>query len=190
MLNQAKQFIETNRFPIACYLATTALVLFATWFGLDYLAYADPTHPPHDQKYDLAHRWDSRWYLQIAEDGYQYTGEDQENVAFFPLYPALIAMITKLGIPLGLNGFLVSHASFFAALIVFWAYLRSRFPESESIQKWSLLATVVFPFGFYFRFVYTESLFLLTTITAMYLMERRRSLLLICLLYTSDAADE
>ncbi|MEU8531375.1 hypothetical protein AB0C77_38270 [Streptomyces sp. NPDC048629] len=41
----------------------------------------------------LATSWDSDWYLQIADEGYAHdlgTRMDANNLAFFPLYPALI----------------------------------------------------------------------------------------------------
>jgi hypothetical protein len=48
----------------------------------------------------LGHSWDSVWYLRIAAHGYgftQYTGSDIHNdLAFFPLYPALIRAFTAV----------------------------------------------------------------------------------------------
>ena len=37
-------------------------------------------------------RWDSGWYLDIAEHGYSFVPGKQSNVAFFPLYPDLIRL--------------------------------------------------------------------------------------------------
>ncbi|MFI0168248.1 hypothetical protein [Streptomyces sp. NPDC017095] len=48
----------------------------------------------------LAHSWDSRWYLHIAAHGYGHLiwispqGTVQTDWAFFPLYPALIRVLT------------------------------------------------------------------------------------------------
>ncbi|RST01939.1 hypothetical protein EF905_35015, partial [Streptomyces sp. WAC05374] len=44
----------------------------------------------------LATSWDSRWYLRIADRGYQDTlgtAMDSNNLAFFPLYPALVKAV-------------------------------------------------------------------------------------------------
>ncbi|MFG3504465.1 hypothetical protein ACGF5F_03020 [Streptomyces sp. NPDC047821] len=44
----------------------------------------------------LAASWDSRWYLRIADRGYQDTlgtAMDSNNLAFFPLYPALVKAV-------------------------------------------------------------------------------------------------
>ncbi|PRH75750.1 hypothetical protein C6N75_29315, partial [Streptomyces solincola] len=47
----------------------------------------------------LAASWDSRWYLDIAAHGYTDrlgTAMDANNLAFFPLYPALIKVCAAL----------------------------------------------------------------------------------------------
>ncbi|MEE1756220.1 hypothetical protein PUR26_27875 [Streptomyces sp. SP18CS02] len=47
----------------------------------------------------LAASWDSRWYLRIADRGYQDalgTTMDSNDLAFFPLYPALIKAVAAV----------------------------------------------------------------------------------------------
>ncbi|WP_019888975.1 glycosyltransferase family 39 protein [Streptomyces purpureus] len=47
----------------------------------------------------LATSWDSRWYLEIADRGYQAhlgTLLDDNNLAFFPFYPALIKAVAAV----------------------------------------------------------------------------------------------
>ncbi|MEU7204920.1 hypothetical protein [Streptomyces sp. NPDC045470] len=45
----------------------------------------------------LADRWDSRWYLGIADHGYAYAfdadGFNESNLAFFPLYPVVVKAV-------------------------------------------------------------------------------------------------
>ena len=55
----------------------------------------EPT--PIDELNDWA-RWDSRWYVEIAQHGYSYHPNEQSSVAFFPLYSVLMRL---LSIPLG-----------------------------------------------------------------------------------------
>src|SRR5687768_100592 len=43
---------------------------------------------------DVWARWDSDWYLLIAQDG--YSGSPSSTPAFFPLYPGLIAGLGRL----------------------------------------------------------------------------------------------
>ncbi|MFE7774090.1 mannosyltransferase family protein [Streptomyces sp. NPDC057445] len=47
----------------------------------------------------LATSWDSRWYLSIAGHGYERelgTAMDSNNLAFFPLYPALVRAVAAV----------------------------------------------------------------------------------------------
>ncbi|MEU3538539.1 hypothetical protein AB0H90_06515 [Streptomyces paromomycinus] len=45
----------------------------------------------------LADRWDSGWYLGIADHGYSFAfdenGSDESNLAFFPLYPVVVKAV-------------------------------------------------------------------------------------------------
>jgi hypothetical protein len=131
--------------------------------------------------HQVFHRWDSQWYLAIASEGYKYEAlEVGESVAFFPLYPLLMNSLTRAtGLPLELTGLLIPHIAFLTALAVFFHYVRDRFPHDREVSRYALLALVVFPAGFFFRFIYSESLFMLLAILSMYLMHRGHSLLLI-----------
>src|SRR6185295_6512232 len=61
-------------------------------------------------------RWDSVWYLAIANDG--YPADDVRRAAFFPLYPLLVRFAGAIvGSPL-VAGALVSLACFAVALVV------------------------------------------------------------------------
>src|ERR671914_507231 len=75
-------------------------------------ALADPLLAP------LA-RWDSVWFLRIADTGY---GDSAPRAAFFPLYPLLVrAVATPLGgseAALLIAAFLVSLAAFVGALVL------------------------------------------------------------------------
>ena len=123
-------------------------------------AIADPLLAP------LA-RWDSVWYLRIADSGY---GESTARAAFFPLYPLLVRSVgTLFG---GSNGallvaaYLVSLAAFLGALA-----LLHRLTELElgrRLARPTLVLLAVFPAAVYFGAPYSESLFLLLAVGAFY----------------------
>jgi mannosyltransferase PIG-V len=128
-------------------------------------ALADPLLAP------LA-RWDSAWYLRIADSGY---GDSTPRAAFFPLYPLLIrGVATVFG---GSNGallvaaYLVSLAAFLGALT-----LLHRLTELElgrRLARPTLLLLAVFPAAVYFGAPYSESLFLLLAVGAFYAARTR-----------------
>ncbi|MFB6551641.1 hypothetical protein [Streptomyces sp. NPDC056405] len=85
--------------------------------------------------WDVLATWDGWWYLQVAEHGYSPSlvrlGGDglftvqQNSVAFFPLYPALIRMVSETtGLGLYGSGILVSVVSSFVAAAGIFAVVR------------------------------------------------------------------
>lgn len=124
-------------------------------------------------------RWDSGWYLSIAEGGYQHppvrVGEET-NHAFFPLYPALMRLVSVgTGLETSRAGNLVSAVAFLGALLLFADWVRLHFDEARVTP--ALLALVFFPTSFFFAAVYTESLLLFLAIGAVLSLEKDRPLL-------------
>ena len=170
------------RLVIACYLLTTLLVTVGACWGIMCLAEKPVADVPR-AFHEVSNRWDSLWYLAIAREGYKYEGlEVGESVAFFPLYPLLVKTASLVtGLPLEVSGLIIVHTAFLLSLIIFFRYLQERFPDEVVLQRYALLSLVVFPAGFFFRFLYSESLFLLLAILSMYLIHRGRSPLWIAL---------
>src|SRR5215204_5758710 len=112
-------------------------------------------------------RWDSVWYLRIADSGY---GDSAPRAAFFPLYPLLVrGLATPFGASeaaLLLAAYTLSLAAFLAAL-----FLLHRLTELElgrRLARPTLLLLAVFPAAVYFGAPYSESLFLLLGVGAFY----------------------
>ena len=127
---------------------------------------------------DCFANWDGGWYTSIAHDGYHFAPQVGCDVAFFPAYPLLGRLVAKVtGLQPKFALLVVSHLSFLAALVTLGAYVRLRFdPVPERLIAFVLFAAAVFPTGFFFRMVYSESLFLFCTILTFYLMERNAPL--------------
>jgi hypothetical protein len=115
----------------------------------------------------LAH-WDAVWYLTIADSG--YGGADSPRVAFFPLYPLLVRGVGELGG--GSRGALLA-ASYAVALAALLAalYLLHRLVVLElgrRVAGTTLLLLCAFPASFFLGAPYSESLFLLASVGALY----------------------
>ncbi len=138
-------------------------------------ALADPVLAP------LA-RWDSVWYLRIADSGYggnaslrsghrpPLAQDSTPRAAFFPLYPVLVRSVgTLFG---GSHGallaaaYLVSLAAFVAALALL--YRLTELELGRPLARPTLLLLAVFPAAVYFGAPYAESLFLLLAVGAFY----------------------
>lgn len=136
----------------------------------------DPRHL-HSPSWDLLAlpaRWDSEWYLDIARNGYVFKpATELQNAVFFPVYPALIRVVGgALGGRLALAGWLVSLAALASACLVFRRLLREFHPKLDADD--AIFFLLAFPTAIFFNAVYTESLFLLLSVAAIYLARRKR----------------
>ena len=147
-------------------------------FGIALVAYlsaplmADSTVPPYHIRPDnilldvFGSRWDTGFYLNIAEEGYRYEGVRLPSVAFFPLLPLLIRAVTSLaGDPL-IAGLIVTNIALLGATMFFYRLVDDEWGASVADRAvWYLL---IFPTAFFGSAIYTESLFLLFTIGSLY----------------------
>lgn len=105
---------------------------------------------------DPWHRWDTGWYLKIAQFGYSAT---DGTVIFAPLYPALIAVVGNVVGDKLLAGLIVSSMASFAFLICFYKLARFEL-NYDRAAFYAVLSFVIFPTAFYLMAAYTEATFL------------------------------
>src|SRR4051794_9553842 len=124
------------------------------------------THPfgePLDTLFSPLARWDSIWYLGIAHDGYAGA-----STAFFPLYPLLVRALAPVGTPWALlaSAYAVSLASFAGALVLLRRLVELELGADAARRALFLLA--FFPGALWFGVPYSESVFLLLSVGAIY----------------------
>lgn len=116
-------------------------------------------------------RWDSTWYLKIAEAG--YTSADPARSAFFPLYPALIAIVSApLGGSLLVAGLLISWGCALAFLTLLHRTVAAA-RDAETATTVVRVAAFVPP-AVFLSAVYTEALFLALSLGALIAARRDR----------------
>lgn len=125
-------------------------------------------------------RWDCDWYLWLITKGYTTSSADgapgMTSYAFFPLFPLLAQALTKLGLSPVAAVVTLANLCFVAALFYVQRYARLLgLSVAASLIAVALLCFV--PQGFVFSAGYTESLFLLLLVAAMYHMRREHYLL-------------
>jgi hypothetical protein len=122
---------------------------------------------------DVWARWDSVWFLRVAEYGYDQASPAGAAAAFFPLYPASVRVLGAAFFGhYVLAGILVSLA---ASLVAF--YLLHRVAEERlgvDGARRAVLYLAVFPLTFFLMAVYSEALFLALSLGSFVLAERRR----------------
>jgi hypothetical protein len=120
---------------------------------------------------DVWARWDSVWFLRIAEHG--YGSLEGTAAAFYPLYPAAVGIVGRafLGHYV-LAGIVVSLAASLAAFVLLHDLAETKL-GAEGARR-TVLYLAVFPMTLFLQAVYSEALFLLLTVAAFLLAERRR----------------
>jgi hypothetical protein len=101
-------------------------------------------------------RFDTNWYVKIAQRG--YSAEDGSTV-YFPLYPILIRLLGSL--LLGddsLAAFLISNVAAIGVLFLLYQMAAELAGERVAVRSVAFLA--LFPTGFFLLSGYTEALFL------------------------------
>lgn len=122
---------------------------------------------------DLRVHWDSFWYLKIAAQGYEYKIGDLSSIAFFPLYPILIWIISTLPLfTTALSGWIISTFALGVGLIFLYKLVKQFHPEIDPIEPIILL--LIFPTSFFLNSVYTESLFLTLSIIFFYYLFKKQ----------------
>ncbi|TXK20044.1 hypothetical protein FVQ89_06950 [Homoserinibacter sp. GY 40078] len=133
----------------------------------------------------FATNWDGEWYRWIAAAGYPSdlpvddAGHVTQNAwAFMPVYPGILAVFMRVGIPFEWMGVLVSLAAGAAASLVFYLLMREN-GFAASAALFSVVLLVTGPLSPLFQVNYAESLGLALLLVALLLVIRRRLLLAI-----------
>jgi hypothetical protein len=145
------------RRALAAFVAVKALAVAVLLAGRHY--YFTPLHPWSYLVYTdeqagawLAFiNWDGQHYLKLALGGYPVPADP--STAFYPLFPALIA----LGIRIGLDPIAAGLTVVTACSLAVFVLLPRLLPEED---KGSLWVFACFPTAFYLSVVYSEALFL------------------------------
>ena len=123
---------------------------------------------------DIWDRWDSSYYRGTADSGYLYDPPDVPgNVAFFPMYPLLLAGVHLFIADWSIAGILLSHFNFFLALLFLYKLTVWEFGSVSSAQR-TLFYIALFPTAFFFSAIYTESTFLLFSVATIYFGKRQK----------------
>ncbi len=134
-----------------------------------------------DGLHRLKGRWDSVWYVRIAEHGYGYevtlpNGDVHSDLAFFPLFPALERGLSAvLPVDAATAGLLVSWT---AGLVAAWGIHRCG-AQAFGHRAGVVLAVLwgVYPTAFVQSMAYTETLFTAFAAWSLYAVLRGRWIL-------------
>ena len=160
--------------PLLAFLVTRLGIALVAYVSMPLIV--DSSVPPYHIKPDqllldaFGSRWDTGFYLSIAEEGYQVDGVPFPSVAFFPLLPLLIRAANLLTGDTLVAGLLVTNLALVAACLLFYRLVYDEFgAETAGRAVWYFM---IFPSSFFGSAIYSESLFLLCAIGALYLFRK------------------
>jgi len=158
------------------FVVTRVLLILVTYFGYILLTAPKYSSSPVDTTafFSLWNHWDAARYLTIAQHGYK----SGDELAFFPLFPALTALFSyPLTFLMGtwsytLVGMLLSNVALLGALFILYQLTVESF--GDDVAKRTLLYLCIFPTALFFFAAYNESLFILLTVAAFLALRRQR----------------
>ncbi len=136
----------------------------------------EPLEAHSDPQGVLTERWDSTWYWNIAQNGYQFNGDNrvQQNVAWPFLFPTLVKAISSAGnISVASAMVQLNAGLMLIALLILFAIGRA----SGLTRSLSLIAPAWLsfnPFAFFLVGGFSESLFLALECLLVLLLLRRK----------------
>ena len=123
--------------------------------------------------------WDGQHYHYLSDIGY---GHNQMSNAFYPLFPLLISVVSKiLYIPNVIAGLVLSNIFSFGS-VIFLFLLALQFGTKENAFR-AVILYLAYPVTFYTNIMYTESLFLFLSIGFFYAIYKRNIILAIITIF-------
>lgn len=127
---------------------------------------------------DMWGHWDSKWYVDIAENGYSDLEPGklnlgvQMNYAFFPLYPLLMKIVSYISGNEFISGIVISNICFILAC--YFLYKLVELEKNKQIALLSVWFLIFMPLGFLFSSVLTDSLFIFLAVLSFYLARQKK----------------
>jgi len=170
------------------FLSWRVALFFVAFLSIYFLPVFGGRFPYADRVLEITHlpnwiwgfgNFDGVHYLRIAQDGYLA----QYSQAFFPLFPILIRLfsfvfprVPNLDTQLFTDpayfysGIILSNLFFLESIYVLYKLINIDFDKDTSFL--SVILLLILPTSFFFGSVYTESLFLLLAVSAVYLIRK------------------
>jgi len=162
------------RSAIIPFIVTRAILVGVAFYAIERLPAARAVGWDLPTSSNLLNMWshfDGRWYLTIARDGYHWIPNQQNDVAFAPLYPMLMRLLGNLAGGSDqaylIAGLVISNIALLIAIGYMTALLLldGHDPRAATRAGWYVL---IFPTSLFLSAVYPMSLFMALATAALY----------------------
>ena len=118
--------------PVLVFTTTRLGIFLVAYLGAGLLA-DSPFVPPYHLRGTenvlldvFGSRWDTGFYVSIAEEGYRYQGVPLPSVAFFPLYPLLMRALAAVVGDALVAGLIISNVALLLATMLLYRLVDPR----------------------------------------------------------------
>jgi Gpi18-like mannosyltransferase len=171
-------FFVSEREVFFAFFGTRLLLWGIAWLAFYLVKHGAYQIFPGTQLWNLLFHWDALWYARIVAHGYDYAPTAQSSVAFFPLLPmAIYGLRAITGLGTALAGFLITNACLLASAILLRRIVALDFPPPSRAPARAVWLLLLCPMTFFHSAIYTESLFLMFSIAAVFSARRQQFLL-------------
>lgn len=161
--------------PTAMFFLTRLIIFIVMLLAYLLIAHNNPYHLREDAPLlvdILGSRWDTGFYVGIAENGYWTEGHDFPATPFFPLFPLLMRVGMAFGGDALLVGILIANTALWLTTILFYRWVAEQ--NGEEIASRTIWYFLIFPTAFFGSAIYTESLFALCALATFFFYRRER----------------
>jgi len=173
-LRRIRSFITENRYPLFLFLASRIGLFLCVYAGLVLIPVRDGEglwRAISDNLFlDGLVRWDSGYYISIANNGYLHSGTARDT-AFFPAYPLLLSWAKAFG-DRWLISWGVSLSNLFFCCGLCFCFQLTKAIRNEKTARMTVALLAFAPFSIFFSSVYTESLFFAATVASFWLARK------------------
>ena len=114
-------------------------------------------------------KWDSGFYLELAEKGYFFDqAKELYNAAFFPLYPLLIKTFSIVFRSEVVSGLIISSLATFFACFFLYKLAKLELRDNKNTALRTVFYFLIFPSAVFLAAIYTESLFIFLAVACLY----------------------
>lgn len=162
--------------PLAAFLVSRLGIVLVAYLAAALLV-DNPSPPPYHLRGHgnllldvFGSRWDTGFYVSIAEEGYRLQGVPLPSVPFFPLLPLAMRAAARLlgdAVPAGI---LISNLALLGAALLLYALVEAT--DGRAVARRAVWYFCIFPTAFFGSAIYSESLFLLGAIGSLWLARR------------------
>jgi len=125
----------------------------------------DTYEPRPDKWLQIWDQWDFGYYREIAEFGYGAYGAGDGSLAFYPLFPWLMRLVTYITRSYLIAGLLISGIASVIAAIALRRLVQLDYAGSVAMRSvWFFL---IFPTAYFLHVPYSESLFIALALTCL-----------------------